>query len=165
MLPSKILVVEEWSVIQNTTVVNRITLANNDASSHKLGARLLLDIQVGSNDGAPIYIPGIGLITTENEFIQSRHAFGYWNALNRADHPTIVATGFIDSKDGMTSPDKMVVADWKQGRKTAWVYNIDREHSIMQDSSVILYYNPITVQPGKERNIQQGFGVGEYNGG
>jgi hypothetical protein len=65
----------------------------------------------------------------------------------------------------MTSPDKMVVADWKQSKDTAWGYSINGQQSILDDSSVILYYNPITVQSGQERNIQTGYGVGEFNVG
>jgi hypothetical protein len=165
ILPSNIRVVEEWSVIQNTTVRNRISLVNDDVSSHRLGARMLLDTKVGLNDGAPIYIPGRGLMTTENELSQGQLASGYWKAYNQGEHPTLVATGFIGVKDGMTSPDKLVVADWKQSKNTAWGYGIDGQQSILGDSSVILYYNPTTVQAGQERNILTGYGIGEFNVG
>ncbi|MFH0863032.1 MAG: Ig-like domain-containing protein [Candidatus Altiarchaeota archaeon] len=165
VLPSNIRVVEEWSVIQNTTVLNKVKLANDDVSGHRIGARLLIDTKVGLNDGAPIFIPGKGLITTENEFSQSQLSAGYWKAYNQGEQPTLVAIGFIGGKDGMTSPDKLVVADWKQSKDTAWGYSIDGQQSILSDSSVILYYNPTTVQPGQEKNIQTGYGVGEFNVG
>ncbi len=158
-LPENIRLVQNLTVVENGTLIE-VVLENKDASPHNLGVRLLLDTMVGVNDGAPIYVPGDGLKTTEKEYAGQSLNFKYWKAYNRQEDPTIVATGGLDPDEGLTYPVKVVIADWKQSKDAAWDYAVSQDKSILGDSAVILYYNIINVPAGGTYAIKTKFGSG-----
>lgn len=158
-LPEKILAEEKLSPVTNGTLI-QVTLSNQDTVAHQVGVRLHLDTMIGLNDGAPIYVPGDGLKTFEQDYSDSRLSFKYWKAYNRQDNPTIVAEGSIDPNTGFTYPEKVVIADWKKSKDSAWGYEASSSRSILGDSAVILYYNIVELQPGGNQTIKTGFGTG-----
>ena len=158
-LPEGILVLERWGLAENKTIVE-IRIANNGNATRKVGIRLQIDTLLGVNDGAPIYVPGSGLLTTEKEYSGSSLNFEYWKAYNRPEEPTIVATGFMDSKDKMSNPSKFVVADWKHSKNSAWDYRTDERRSILGDSAVLLYYDLGHISAGEEKAVIMGYGSG-----
>jgi len=52
----------------DTTAVEYV-LRNNNVSSRSVGLRLMLDVMVGDNDGAPYFIEGTGQVTQQAEWI------------------------------------------------------------------------------------------------
>jgi hypothetical protein len=159
LLPEKISVLERLSVVENGTIIE-VVLENKDSVAHKLGVRFHLDTMIGLNDGAPIYVPGDGLKTAEKEYAGSSLNFKYWKAYNRQDDPTIVATGYLDPDDGLTYPAKVVIADWKQSKDSAWDYAASPDKSILGDSAVILYYSIVDVPAGGVYSVKTKFGSG-----
>jgi len=159
-LPENIIIEQSFRAVGNLTFVN-IKITNSDTRSHSTGARINLDTMIGKNDGAPIYIPGDGLKTTEKSYYGSELNFEYWKAYSDPYDPTIVATGIIDPKKGLTQPDKLIIGDWKKTKDSSWDYQIDPERSIIGDSSVLLYFNPKTLEPGQTLEIITGYGIGE----
>ncbi len=159
-LPEGVSVVESVELVDNSSLIH-ITIKNQNADkSVSAGARIHLDTMLGDNDGAPIYIPGDGLIETEKEYSGGSLDFKYWKAYNRADSPNIVSTGILQDVK-LTYPDKLLISDWKQSTRTAWDYTANGSKSILGDSAVILYYYPMNLGPGEMREIVTGYGSGE----
>lgn len=156
-LPEGVLVEQIFQTLDNGTSII-VTLSNENSSALTVGVRLHLDTMLGVNDGAPIYIPGDGLITKERQYNADSLNFRYWKAYNRQDSPTIVATGTIDPDLGLTYPDRVVIADWKKSKDTAWDYLVDESHSILGDSAVILYYYNIILEPRASATIITNYG-------
>lgn len=159
MLPEGISIEEALEMIDNSTLIHLKIKNENTDKSVSAGARIHLDTMLGDNDGAPIYVPGDGLRETEKEYSGKSLDFKYWKAYNRKDSPNIVSTGILDGK--LTYPDKLVIANWKQSTRTAWDYAVNESMSILGDSAVILYYNPMNLAPGEMREILTGYGSGE----
>lgn len=160
MLPEKLLVTQYFSLIGNGSLI-KIELENIGENQLDVGVRLHLDTMLGLNDGAPIYLPGVGLKSTEAEYESTELGFEYWKAYNRPEEPTIVATGLIDPKRGLTYPSKVAIADWKKSKDTAWDYTLDESRSIAGDSAVLLYYTIGMVEPGESKTVLTGYGNSE----
>ncbi|MBD3388265.1 MAG: hypothetical protein GF416_04225 [Candidatus Altiarchaeales archaeon] len=143
------------SVHENTTVI-KYSFTNVDSVNHTVGVRLHMDTLLGQNDGAPIYFPGEGLKTSEVSYGKGT-GFEYWKAYNQPDQPTIVVTGVIDPKDGMSYPDRIIVADWKSSKSTAWEYQ-PASKPVTGDSAVILYYDLGVVEAGETAEAMFGYG-------
>jgi len=159
MLPEKIYVEENLQLVGNSTLIHIRMRNDNPAKALNLGARLHLDTMLGDNDGAPIYIPGVGLQDTEEQFSGKDFNFKYWKAYNRKDAPDIVSTGILDGK--LTYPDSLVIANWKKSTRAAWDYAVKQGTSVLGDSAVLLYYYPLPVATGQTRDIFTGYGSGE----
>lgn len=155
-LEENLLVEQTFEAFVNGTSI-RIALTNEGLTTTTAGVRLHIDTMLGVNDGAPIYIPGDGLKTNEKIYTGNTLNFRYWKAYNSQDAPTIVATGTIDPDSGLSYPDKVILADWKKSKDSAWDYPAT-DRSILGDSAVILYYNDIVIGPGETKVITTNYG-------
>ncbi len=158
VLPENVTLVQSLKSIKNGTSIE-ITVANQNTYTIDAGIRLHLDTMLGINDGAPIYVPGDGLKTIEESYSGTELNFKYWKAYNTQDNPTIVATGTMDPALGLTYPDRVIIADWKKSKDTAWDYS-PSGGSILGDSAVILYYN-ITLGAGESKAVKLDYGSRE----
>jgi hypothetical protein len=149
-------VVQELSIWENHTTI-RYTVLNTGSANHSVGVRLHLDTMLGTNDGAPIYVPGDGLKTRETDYSGGRLDFEYWKAYNHPAEPTIVATARIDPKAGYTYPARVVIADWKKSKDTAWDYE-PTARSVAGDSAVLIYYDLGVIQAGEIKEVSVGYG-------
>jgi len=157
LLPENIDVEQTIQHKTNSTYI-KITAINHATKNHNIGIRFHIDTLIGVNDGAPIYVPGDGLKTTEDTYDGDRLTFKYWKAYNHPTKPTIVATGTLDPLQGFTYPDKVVIADWKKSKDTAWEYKTNKDQTILGDSAVLLYYNPQPIPPEGSRTAITGYG-------
>jgi|GEM_PF-2381753 len=150
-LPENLIVEEVLELIANGTRIY-IILKNENEGDLYVGARLHIDTMLGENDGAPIYIPGDGLRSKEKVYSGKVLNFDYWKAFNREENASVIASGML--RGGiLTYPDKFIVAYWKKSMHSAWDYEIDPERSILGDSAVIIFYNPIHLESGEGRGI------------
>lgn len=156
-LPEGLVVEQILETVDNGTSII-VKLKNDNANPIPVGVRIHIDTMLGYNDGAPIYIPGDGLITVERDYSGNKLNFRYWKAYNQQDNPTIVATGTVDPDLGLSYPSRIVVADWKRSKDTAWDYTVNTSRSILGDSAVILYYYNITLQPGENYTVKTNYG-------
>ncbi len=140
----------------------RISLKATNEGDAKIsfGARLHLDTMLGENDGAPIYIPGDGLKSYEKEYRGSELNYRYWKAYNKVDNPSVTATGVLEGEN-LTYPDRLIVANWKQSMKSCWDYTVKPSTSILGDSALILYYNPVEIDPGETLTFSTSYINGE----
>ncbi|MCX5914133.1 MAG: hypothetical protein NTV04_19640, partial [Deltaproteobacteria bacterium] len=132
-------------------------IRNEDTVPREVGLRIMLDTQLGENDGAPFYIPQFGNITQEREF--GRDEVSAWLSLDDLSKPSVVGKGILKGL-GATPPDRFVIASWDDIYDTAWDYAIDPEYSITDDSAVGIWWNPLVLGPGEERRITTFYGVG-----
>ncbi len=156
-LISGVSITQKIRLMENKTVLEYV-FRNQDTINHSVGLRVHLDTMLGLNDGAPVYIPSDGLRTTEKTYGEPLD-FGYFKAYNNPDQPTIVATGIFDPKEGMSSPSRVTVADWKKSKDHAWEYPTS-ELSITGDSAILLYYSPKDLAPGATETVNLGYGGG-----
>jgi len=158
-LPENLIVEEVLELIANGTRIY-IILKNENEGDLYVGARLHIDTMLGENDGAPIYIPGDGLRSKEKVYSGKVLNFDYWKAFNREENASVIAKGILNGIN-LTYPDKFIVAYWKKSMYSAWDYEIDPERSILLDSAVILYYEPIKLEGGGVRVIGTSYMSGE----
>lgn len=168
------ILVEQVLEITKDAVLIHIKTTNADSNPANVGVRLHIDTMLGDNDGAPIYIPGDGLKTSETGYSgsslirgQSPRSFDtkgvelnfkYWKAYNRQDDPTIIATGILNGK--LTYPDRVLIANWKKSFHSSWDYEITPDVLITGDSAVILYYHEKPLPPNSAMEITTAYGIG-----
>jgi len=160
VLPDNIKVVEVIRHLDNRTNIE-VSVENLESIGHEISVRFHLDTMLGFNDGAPIYLPGRGLTTTEQDYGSDMLSFEYWKAYNTASEPTIVATGMIDPKGGLTQPSRIITSEWKKSKDSSWDYNTEPGLSILGDSAVILYYSLGLIGPGSSGSAVLGVGSEE----
>lgn len=159
----KIEVKQTLQIIKNTfsnhedTGMYKYTVTNNDTVSHKIGIRIMIDTMIKDNDGAPYIIPNIGTVTNEREF-KNQDIPKEWQVYYSYDNPNISAKGtLIDG--AVTKPDRFVIAAWPNIKVTSWDYEIDSSLSILKDSAVAIYWNPVIINPGESREFITFYGL------
>lgn len=136
-------------------------IINNSNNSVQLGGRIMLDTMLGSNDGAPFKIPGIGDITTETQY-EGSDIPQYWQSFDNFSSPSVVASGTF-YKTASQRPDKVQFVYWRNIRGSSWNYTIDPTKSVTGDSAVAVYYNPKSVEVGESRSFSTYYGLGNLS--
>jgi hypothetical protein len=144
----------------------RYILINRDTRPHSVGLRLLLDTKLGTNDGAPFRVPGVGNVTTDREFV-APNIPPFIEAFDDLARPTIFSIATL-SGGNATTPDRVVNTGWGNVARPEWNYQIQAGRDYFNsdinvkapDSAILLYWNPITLQPGERREIVTYYGSG-----
>jgi len=139
------------------TVKVDYTVRNEDINPHSVGIRVMLDTQLGDNDGAPFQIPNVGNVTMEREFLGDE--VPAWLSMNDLTDPTVIGKGILIGL-GAVPPDRFVIARWSPIYNTQWDYTIHPDYSVTGDSAVGIWWNPQQVEPGQERKTTTFYGVG-----
>jgi hypothetical protein len=134
------------------------TYENIDSAAHDVGLRIFLDTQLGSNDGSPFQIPGIGGVTTETELFGAAIPQSF-QVFDDLANPEIIALGTL-SGGSATPPDRAIWGSWPSMVGNIYDYTIDPTRSLTGDSAIAYYWNPITLQPGQTRTIITYYGLG-----
>gem|GEM_PF-2191641 len=142
----------------DTTAIE-YTLRNNNSSNRDIGLRIMLDVMVGNNDGAPYLILGVGQVTRQAEW-RGVNVPEYWVAYESAtfNPVSLKARGQLAGGNAVR-PDRFIVADWPQAHRTVWDYTVDPNDSVTNDSAIILYYNPVTLGPGQTKIYRTYYGI------
>ncbi len=122
------------------------TVTNGGAVSRSVGVRTLLDTDVDNNDGSPFLIPGLGPVTTEQDF-SGAAVPDHFQILPALGAGTRLAGAALRGADA-TPPDRLVIADWPRIGATAWDYAVTPGRSITTDSAYAAYWNPRDLGPG-----------------
>jgi hypothetical protein len=143
----------------------RYELKNEDTVQLRAGLRAMLDVKLGNNDGAPYIVPGVGAVSMEREF------FGddvppFWLAFESPvyDPRQLRSVGLLRG-EGLTSPDRLLIAWWVGLRSKEWDYAVNPTQSITIDSAVALYFDPLPLEPGATRVVTTSYGVAGNRGG
>ncbi len=130
----------------------RYQLTNLSASdTHDVGLRILLDTMLGPNDGAPFRVPGVGNVTTEQEFTGT-DVPDYFQSFDDLADPDVVSQG--TQRGGQaTAPDRLILVSWPDFYDTLWAYTVTAGKifgsTSYPDSAVGLYWNPESLGPGQ----------------
>jgi hypothetical protein len=139
------------------------TVENHGTVAHRVGLRVVLDTMLGANDGAPLRA-GDTAITTAARF-SGEGVPEYWQAFDSLSAPAVISQGALRG-EGLTPPNRMVMADWGRLADSAWDVDLPegadftRAGEEEQDTAVALYWDPLPVEPGKSRMYTTLYGVG-----
>jgi hypothetical protein len=161
------------------TCLVRYRIDNHDRRPHVVGLRFLLDTFIGANDGVPFLIPGRNQLCDTHLDVQSGGVPLYIQACESDDlaHPGTIARIQFVLGGGLAPPDRVTLGAWpnadlarmKRDRRcrqqeTLWevpVYDI----SILHDSAVVMYWNPLSLAPGASREMGFTYGLGDVAAG
>jgi len=142
-------------------IIFEITNLRSTENTAKL--RLLVDTQLFSNDGAPIYVEGYGIFTHEAFFtFPGNLTFtGWWACVSPEDT-------FRSVCNMLTRPYKLAFAYWGTAKTTVFEYQTDPGRMFSRpghlkspesDSCVLMYFNLDRLQPGIPQTITITYGV------
>lgn len=141
------------------TTAFEYTIKNNNSSARNVGLRIMFDVMVGSNDGAPYFVLGTGQVAQQAEW-NGAYVPEYWISY---ESPSFAADSLKGrgqlSGGNATRPDRFVVADWPQAYSTVWNYTVNPADPVTNDSATILYYNPVTINPGQTKTYRTYYGI------
>lgn len=134
-------------------------IRNTNGSNRQVGLRIMLDVMIGGNDGAPYFILGTGQVTQQFEYM-GVNVPDYWIAYESStfEPDSLKGRGQL-AGDGTTRPDRFVIADWPQAHDTVWDYSVLPNDAVTNDSAVILYYNPVNLGPNQTKTIHTSYGI------
>lgn len=133
---------------------------NIDSRKHLVKLRILIDTQLGPNDGAPLYADGRWWTT---EYLIT-HPIDKWMAVDFIDHPTLRTTGFL-----VTPTDQIIFAHWPSAIRSDFEYSWDPNRrfytpgyttSPASDSCVLQYYDLRWLHPNHDKGIVFYYGIG-----
>jgi hypothetical protein len=138
----------------------RYEVKNVSSVIHQVGLRIMVDTQLGRNDGAPFLLPVLGRITNEREFLKPNIPTE-WIATDNYNSPTILSQGVLQGSEAVT-PDRFLFADWRIITLAAqiWDYIINPTRDIVTDSAIATYWYPQTLAPGQTRTYVTYYGLG-----
>ncbi len=168
---NRIRVVQTLSFFRNPStrvkdsVQIKYDILNSDTVPHNVGLRIMLDTKLGQNDGAPFRI-GEKSITSEMMF-SGRDIQEFWQSFDSLESPTVIAQGLLSlPDDGITSPDRLYLANWGKLADNPWDAPLEMGHSFVregetdQDTSLAMYWDDKPVQPNQQRTVKTVYGIG-----
>jgi len=161
---NKIRFTQTLTIVQGSTTGNydtgeiRYTVTNIDATAHSVGVRVMLDTMLGTNDGAPFRVPGVGPVTTEREW-SAASIPPYYQAFDDLASPTIQSQGTLIGGNAR-KPDRFVAVGWAHINGTPWDFTTDPGAPYYDDSAVGIYWFPVLIQPGQTVEFVTYYGLG-----
>ena len=158
------LVNNPYTARADTTRIEYVVV-NESGQTMTAGIRVMLDVKIGSNDGAPYFIPGAGNLTNEREFTGAAMP-PYWRAFESStfDPALLKGQGLLTGGQA-TTPDRFLVARWSEVSRSAWDYTVDPNQSFTSDSAVAVYWNPADLAANATRRIVTFYGMAGEGGG
>lgn len=138
-------------------------IKNEGTEPAEIGLRTAFDTMVGDNDGAP-FRAGEKEITYEYEMGPSEYP-DFWQAFDSLDKPSVIAQGTLRGGD-VTPPDKLVFTNWGKAADNPWDIAVHPGTEFLRlgeeelDSSVVMYWQPRTVQPKEQMKVVIYYGLG-----
>ncbi len=155
------LVVSEWSETKfEDTAQLQYIIINNDDVEHQVGIRVLFDTMLGQNDSALIRTSNFPFTGFEQDFY-TPHIPSWWIAIEGEQRKVLFSAQGTIKGYGATPPDRFVIANWSNIFKTKWHYSTNGELGIVHDSAVAMWWQPVTVPPGKVHIVCTYIGLGE----
>lgn len=137
-------------------------MKNNGATAADLGARVMLDTMLGSNDSAPFRIPGHGNITSQTEFTGDSIP-QYFTVVNSLTEPTVVASGTLyTNTPNEEKPDIVQFTSYGNVTSNQSFYASLSTSSSIGDSAVAVYWNPESIPAGDTRRVAFYYGIGSF---
>ena len=136
----------------------RYQVKNLSSVTHQVGLRVMIDTQLGVNDGAPFLLPVLGRVTQEREFFKP-NVPQEWIATDNYNTPTIVSQGVLQGSEAI-APDRVLFADWRIITGQLYDYIVNAARDVVTDSAIAAYWNPQALTPGQTRTLVTYYGLG-----
>lgn len=141
-------------------------ISNGSNKKVELGARILMDTQLGSNDGAAFVVNG-GYITNETE-LKGEDIPQIWQAYDQRFAPNVITYGLLSGWEGAIAPSKVVMAHWNTLYGTKWDvktnpllnFSTNMNSYGSADGGVALFYEPTSLGVSKTRTYETFYGIG-----
>jgi hypothetical protein len=144
-------------------VAIKIRLENSSENTLDLGARYVFDTYLGEKDKTHFMTNTQKTITRETSFgVQNMPLYIVSTSEERDPGFQLMTKG-----EGITTPDRIILANWKRLNETSWTYEVNSLRNFNQlpysinDSAIALYYQPERVSAGSTREIM--LTVGNYD--
>jgi len=134
--------------LQQDTTKYQATITNNDVSSHEVKIRFMLDTMLAYNDGSPFIVPGVGNVTTEQEY--NNPVFNYWQATDDLVTPTLTSNCTFNTSN---KPYKVQFVYWPDIYGVPFDYTATIGQSITWDTAVGMYWNLGTLSAGQSQDV------------
>lgn len=155
------LVRSEWSETKyEDTALIQYIITNFDNRSHEIGIRILFDTMLGRDDAAHIRTSTSPYTGYEQDFY-SPDIPAWWTAMEYNQDDLIFSIQGTLRDYGATTPDRFSIVNWSNIFNTLWEYRTDNNLNIIKDSGVALWWEPITLEPGKVQELSTFVGLGE----
>lgn len=135
----------------------KVVATNNSAEAHNVGARVLLDTMLATNDSAPFRVPGIGPVITRTE-LKGSQIPNVYQVFDDLSNPKIVASGSFAK--GANAPDTVQFNNFWEVNTNVLYPAVNTEESI-GDSTVNAIWDEKTLNPGESRVFTVYYGLGE----
>jgi hypothetical protein len=148
------------------TVEIKYTIENRDTVAHDAALRIQLDTLLGTNDGAPFRVFGLGAVTTDTEFDNDPLTAVpgipvFCHVFDSLTNPKVFSM-ITPIVSGYRVPDRMVLGYWPVSFNK-WDYAIIPGRSFTSDSSAIFWWGypgaPITLAPGASVDLLVMYGL------
>ncbi|HDR90646.1 MAG TPA: hypothetical protein ENN75_00200, partial [candidate division Zixibacteria bacterium] len=147
------------------TVVMRWLVRNIGSEPRTVGLILAMDTKIGDSDSAKIWAPGIPYSKTTKVLpdpVRDWDLPPFWEAYEY-DPPDdtlgLVARGILGTPPNVM-PDKIAMADWRDLLGQYWDVDLTGAGEY-DDSGVMLWWYPVTVQPGSLTTFVTTYGLSD----
>ncbi|MCK4543424.1 MAG: hypothetical protein KAU17_14430 [Spirochaetales bacterium] len=169
---SSLRITEEFTFLRSSPAAETdgfsitITVENISESAITVGINYLLDTYLGERVGSHFMTSGNLAINRETEYTNS--APDYWVSPSQ-DNTALGFLGMLRGA-GITSPDRVIFANWKRLNETPWTFSVNSSRNFnylpysINDSSVAIYYNPQILKKGEKKRVVLAFGASSSDG-
>ena len=151
-------IVPNGNTNREDTVEFKMVVTNNTTENHEVGARIMLDTMLGSNDHAPFRMPNLGAVTMRTQ-LEGNDIPEMYQAFDNLSEPTVVSTGTFAR--GADKPDIVQFKRWGSSTNNTLIPSCDSTLEI-GDSAVNSIWNEKTLAPGKSIAYKTYYGLGEF---
>ena len=151
-------IVPNGNTNREDTVEFKMVVINNTTENHEVGARIMLDTMLGSNDHAPFRMPNLGAVTMRTQ-LEGNDIPEMYQAFDNLSEPTVVSTGTFAR--GADKPDIVQFNRWGSSTNNTLIPSCDSTLEI-GDSAVNSIWNEKTLAPGKSIAYKTYYGLGEF---
>jgi hypothetical protein len=145
------------------TCLIRYVIENKDSKPRKVGLRIMIDTQIGGNDGVPFTVPGLGLVDTMKDFPTAKEVPEFVQALETGNLLKPGTVGHLSLKiAGLESPDRVSLTHWP-GSSAPWEVPIKPIKEGRFDSAIVLYWQERELRPGEKRELGFAYGLGSIS--
>ncbi len=140
----------------NIGVLVSIEVKNLDVKGHFVGIGILFDTYFGENYNKPFQISNLGIVDSEQYFTKSSIPLNIFS-LDNPNNP-VVGLIFYPKKAGITSPDKIIIANYDELLNNFWNFSYVKGRSFSStykrlDAAVGYVYDEAFINNNQTRSI------------
>ena len=148
----------EYKRLLNTCLV-KYKIENKGVKKYTIGLRVLMDTCIGEKDDVPFMLPGINEpVSTRKEF-KGNKVPDFVQIIEKISvrDPGIVVHLGLRISDKLEAPSRFKLTRYNKVFLKKWEVQLEDQRD---DSSVVLYWDPIEIELGKSRTLAFTFGLG-----